>query len=168
MTDNAEQATRMRAMWSAVALTAINDAIQHTATESKKHKGQALNTLALWANSRNGREVLGLAGVNPDKRVTDSMIAFAAKGVPTTTPRKNSRREGCRVTERACKWCGGGMEGKRRDAVFCSRKCISALWHRTNAEQISEKKRKYYKAKGVPPTTPRKNETNLDARDVKG
>jgi len=164
MTDNAEQATRMRAMWSAVALTAINDAIHHTATESKKHKGHALNTLALWANSRNGREVLGLAGINPDKRVTDSMLAFAAKGVPTTTPRKNS----CSVTERACKWCGGGMEGKRRDAVFCSRKCISALWHRTNAEQILEKKRKYYKAKGVPPTTPRKRGTNLDARDVKG
>ena len=153
MTDNAEQATRMRAMWSAVALTAINDAIHHTATESKKHKGHALNTLALWANSRNGREVLGLAGINPDKRVTDSMLAFAAKGVPTTTPRKNS----CSVTERACKWCGGGMEGKRRDAVFCSKKCISALRHQANAEQISEKKRKYNKAKGMPTTMSRKN-----------
>jgi len=88
MTDNAEQATRMRAMWSAVALTAINDAIHHTATESKKHKGQALNTLALWANSRNGREVLGLAGVNPDNRTTERMVAFAAKGVRPTMSRK--------------------------------------------------------------------------------
>jgi len=88
MIDRDEQATRMRAMWSAVALTAINDAIHHTATESKKHKGQALNTLALWANSRNGREVLGLAGINPDKRTTDGMVAFAAKGVPPTQPRK--------------------------------------------------------------------------------
>ena len=88
MTDNAEQATRMRAMWSAVALTAVNDAIRHNARESKKHKGRALNTMALWANSRDGREVLSLAGINPDKRVTDGMVAFAAKGVPTTTPRK--------------------------------------------------------------------------------
>ena len=156
-----EQAARMRAMWSAVALTSINDAIRHAATESKKHKGRALNTLSLWANSRDGRKVISLAGINPDKRVTDCMLAFAAKGVPTTKPRTYSCREECMVTERACKWCGGGMEGKRRDAVFCSRKCISALWHRTNAEQISEKKRKYYKAKGVPPTTPRKKETNL-------
>ena len=88
MTDNADQAARMQAMWSAVALTSLNDAIRHTATESKKHKGRALKTLALWANSRDGREVLSLAGIDPDKRVTDSMVAFAAKGVPSTTPRK--------------------------------------------------------------------------------
>jgi len=49
MTDNADQAARMRAMWSAVALTSLNDAIRHTARESKKNKGQALNSLALWA-----------------------------------------------------------------------------------------------------------------------
>ena len=92
MTDNAEQATRMRTMWSAVVLTTINDAIRHTARESKKHKGRALNTMALWANSRNGREVLSLAGIDPDKRVTDGMVAFAAKGVPTKQPRKREDR----------------------------------------------------------------------------
>jgi hypothetical protein len=75
-------------MWSAVVLTSINDAIHHAARESKKHKCQALNSLTLWANSRDGREVLRLAGINPDKRVTDSMVAFAAKGVPVTTRRK--------------------------------------------------------------------------------
>ena len=88
MTDNADQAARMRTMWSAVALTAINDAIRHTAREPKKNKGQALKTLTLWANSRDGREVINLAGINPDKRVTDCMLAFAAKGVPTTQPGK--------------------------------------------------------------------------------
>ena len=87
MTDNAEQAARMRVMWSAVALTSLNDAIRHTATESKKHKGRALKTLTLWANSRDGREV-----INPDKRVTDCMLAFAAKGVPTTTRRKKGAK----------------------------------------------------------------------------
>ena len=87
MTDNADQAARMRVMWSAVVLTAINDAISHTATESKKHKGRALKTLTLWANSRDGREVL-----NPDKRITDCMVAFAAKGVPSTTPRKRGAK----------------------------------------------------------------------------
>ena len=88
MTDNAEQAARIRAMWSAVVLTSLNDAIRHTARESKKHKGRALKTLTLWANSREGRKVLSLAGINPDRRVTDCMVAFAVKGVPTTTPRK--------------------------------------------------------------------------------
>ena len=88
MTDNAEQAARMRVMWSAVALTSLNDAIRHTARESKKHKGRALKTLARWANSRDGRKVISLAGINPDKRTTDCMVAFAAKGVPPTMSRK--------------------------------------------------------------------------------
>ena len=88
MTDNADQAARMRAMWSAVVLTSLNDAIRHAAREPKKHKGRALNNLALWANSRNGREVISMAGINPDKIVTECMLAFAAKGVPTTTRRK--------------------------------------------------------------------------------
>ena len=88
MTDNAEQAARMRAMWSAVVLTSLNDAIRHTAIESKKDKGRALKYIARWANSRNGREVLSLAGINPGKRTTEGLAAFAAKGVPTKTRRK--------------------------------------------------------------------------------
>ena len=88
MTDNAEQAARMRTMWSAVVLTTINDAIRHAARESKKNKGRALNTMALWANSRDGREVILMAGIDPDKHVTEGMVAFAAKGVLTTTQRK--------------------------------------------------------------------------------
>jgi len=88
MTDRDEQSARMKAMWSAVVLTSINDAIRHTATESKKYRGRALKTLTLWLNSRDGREVISLAGINPDKRVTEGMIAFAANGVPTTQPRK--------------------------------------------------------------------------------
>ena len=92
MTDTDEQAARMRAMWSAVALTSLNDAIRHASRESKKNKGRALKTLELWANSRDGREVFSLAGINPDKRTTDRMVAFAAKGVPTTTRRKKGAK----------------------------------------------------------------------------
>ena len=79
---------QFRAMWSAVVLTAINDAIRHAAREPEKHKGRALKDLARWANTKDGRKVLRMAGIDPDKRVTDGMVAFAAKGVPTTTPRK--------------------------------------------------------------------------------
>ena len=92
MTDNADQAARMRAMWSAVVITAINDAIRHAAREPNKHKGRALKTFELWANSRDGRDVLRMVGINPDKRVTDCMVAFAAKGVPSTTPRKRGAK----------------------------------------------------------------------------
>jgi len=88
MTDTDEQAARMRAMWSTVVLTSINDAIRHASRESKENKGRALKTLELWANSRDGREVFSLAGINPDKRTTDCMLAFAAKGVPPTMSRK--------------------------------------------------------------------------------
>jgi len=92
MTDNADQAARMRDMWSAVALTSLNDAIRHASREPNKHKGRALKTLELWANSRDGRDVLRMVGINPDKRVTDCMVAFAAKGVPSTTPRKRGAK----------------------------------------------------------------------------
>ena len=92
MTDNADQAARMRVLWSAVALTSLNDAIHHASKESEKNKGRALKTLELWANSRDGREVLSLAGIDPDKCTTDGMIAFAAKGVPTTQPGKRGAK----------------------------------------------------------------------------
>ena len=70
----------------------MTDNADQAATESKKHKGRALKTLTLWANSRDGREMLSLAGINPDKRVTDCMVAFAAKGVPPTMSRKKGRQ----------------------------------------------------------------------------
>ena len=78
----------MRVLWSTVVLISLNDAIRHASRESKKNKGRALKTLELWANSRDGRGVLRMAGIDPDKRTTDCMIAFAAKGVPTTQPGK--------------------------------------------------------------------------------
>ena len=69
-----------------------DNATRHTAREYKKNKGQALKTLTLWANSRDGRGVLSPAGINPDKRTTECMVAFAAKGVPTTTRRKKGAK----------------------------------------------------------------------------
>ena len=69
-----------------------DNATRHASRESKKHKGRALKTLTLWANSRDGRKVISLSGINPDKCTTDGMIAFAAKGVPTTTRRKKGAK----------------------------------------------------------------------------
>ena len=47
------------------------------------------------------------------------------------------------MTERACKWCGAGMEGKRQDAVCCSKKCRNASWYQANMEHIAEQQREY-------------------------
>jgi len=48
--------------------------------------------------------------------------------------------------ERACKWCGGEMDGKRSDAVFCSSKCAQASYHNQHPERRSEYQRKYQEA----------------------
>jgi len=48
--------------------------------------------------------------------------------------------------KRACKWCGGGMEGKIARAVFCCVKCVNASYSRANAERIAERKRGYREA----------------------
>jgi len=48
--------------------------------------------------------------------------------------------------ERACKWCGGGMDGKRSNAVFCSTKCADASYHNQHPRRRSEYKRKYQEA----------------------
>ena len=45
--------------------------------------------------------------------------------------------------KRACKWCGGGMEGKTARAVFCCVKCKKKSYRRANAERIAEYQREY-------------------------
>ena len=48
--------------------------------------------------------------------------------------------------KRACKWCGGGMEGKTARAVFCCVKCKKKSYRRANAERIAEYQREYHQA----------------------
>jgi len=48
--------------------------------------------------------------------------------------------------KRACKWCGGGMEGKTARAVFCCVKCVNTSYRRANAERIAERMREYRRA----------------------
>ena len=45
--------------------------------------------------------------------------------------------------KRACKWCGGDMDGKIARAVFCCVKCVNTSYYRANAERIAERKREY-------------------------
>ena len=45
--------------------------------------------------------------------------------------------------KRACKWCGGGMEGKQRNAVFCRQKCRDRFRKVNSPEKVKEFKRMY-------------------------
>jgi ribosomal protein L24E len=44
---------------------------------------------------------------------------------------------------RDCKWCGASMEGKRSDAIFCSRKCYAVSYRKANPEYHRKYQREY-------------------------
>jgi hypothetical protein len=71
-----DQATRARKLFAAVVLAALDDAIR-----DEKTKGTGAEELARWARSRDGREVLSCAGIDPTDRAIDGMVAFVRRGV---------------------------------------------------------------------------------------
>ncbi len=76
---NFEQGQRARKMFAAVVLAALDDAI----TDDKKY-GNGPEQIARWARSRDGREVLSCAGIDPTERVVDGLVAFVSNGVRTS------------------------------------------------------------------------------------
>ena len=70
---------RLQKLWAAVVLAALDDAI---AEDRKFRDGQAY--IARWARSRDGREVLSNAGIEPSERVVEGLQAFVAQGVLTS------------------------------------------------------------------------------------
>lgn len=75
----AEQAYRMRNLWAAVAITALSDAIE----ESGKGRN-GCDIIRSWSRSRDGREVLSLAGIEPSERTTRLLVDFVRRGVRPT------------------------------------------------------------------------------------
>lgn len=71
-----DQGSRARKLFSAVVLAALDDAIRE-----EKTNGTGAESLARWARSRDGREVLNCAGIDPNDRAIDGMVAFVRKGV---------------------------------------------------------------------------------------
>ena len=61
---NYEQGQRSRKLFAAVVLAALDDAI----ADDKKY-GNGPEQIARWARSRDGREVLSCAGIDPNERV---------------------------------------------------------------------------------------------------
>jgi hypothetical protein len=76
---NYEQGQRARKLFAAVVLAALDDAI----ADDKKY-GNGPEQIARWARSRDGREVLSCAGIDPNERVVAGLMAFVAKGVRTS------------------------------------------------------------------------------------
>jgi hypothetical protein len=76
---NHEQGARARKLFAAVVLAALDDAI----ADDKKY-GNGPEQIARWARSRDGREVLTCAGIDPNERVVKGLMDFVAKGVRTS------------------------------------------------------------------------------------
>ena len=76
---NSVQGNRSRKLFAAVVLAALDDAI----ADDKKY-GNGPEQIARWARSRDGREVLSCAGIDPNERVVEGLMTFVSKGVRTS------------------------------------------------------------------------------------
>lgn len=65
----------MRKLFAAVVLAALDDAIQQN-----ERDGTGGDQIANWARSRDGREVLECAGIDPNEKVVAGLVAFVLKG----------------------------------------------------------------------------------------
>ena len=85
-----DQGTRSQKLFAAVVLAALDDAI----ADDKKY-GNGVESIARWARSRDGREVLMCAGIEPTERCVTGMMGFVEKGVRTSVAlsREESERQ---------------------------------------------------------------------------
>lgn len=74
-----DQGSRARKLFAAVVLAALDDAI----ADDKKY-GNGPEVIARWARSRDGREVLMCAGIDPNERCVKGMMDFVRRGVRTS------------------------------------------------------------------------------------
>jgi hypothetical protein len=96
---NNEQGNRARKLFAAVVLAALDDAI----ADDKKY-GNGPEQIARWARSRDGREVLTCAGIDPNERVVKGLMDFVAKGVRTSVAlsrEESERRNAAEALARA-------------------------------------------------------------------
>ena len=74
-----DQGKRAQKLFAAVVLAALDDAI----ADDRKY-GNGPEQIARWARSRDGREVLSCAGIDPNERVVEGLMEFVAKGIRTS------------------------------------------------------------------------------------
>ena len=85
-----DQGARAQKLFAAVVLAALDDAI----ADDKKY-GNGSEVIARWARSRDGREVLMCAGIDPNERTVKGMMEFVRRGVRTSVAlsREESERQ---------------------------------------------------------------------------
>ena len=93
---NHEQGNRARKLFAAVVLAALDDAI----ADDKKY-GNGPEQIARWARSRDGREVLSCAGIDPNERVVQGLMDFVGKGVRTSVALSREESERRHAAEQA-------------------------------------------------------------------
>jgi len=95
---NYEQGSRARKLFAAVVLAALDDAI----ADDKKY-GNGPEQIARWARSRDGREVLSCAGIDPNERVVTGLMEFVGRGVRTSVAlsREESERRNAELEAEA-------------------------------------------------------------------
>ncbi len=87
---NNEQGNRARKLYDAIA-------------DDKKY-GNGPEQIARWARSRDGREVLSCAGIDPNERVVSGLMDFVSKGVRTSVAlsrEESERRHAAEAAEAA-------------------------------------------------------------------
>ena len=87
---NNEQGNRARKLFAAVVLAALDDAI----ADDRKY-GNGAEQIMRWARSRDGREVLMCAGIDPNERCIQGMVDFVNRGIRTSVAlsREESERQ---------------------------------------------------------------------------
>ena len=93
---NFEQGQRARKLFAAVVLAALDDAI----ADDRKY-GNGPEQIARWARSRDGREVLSCAGIDPNERVVQGLMDFVSKGVRTSVALSREESERRHAAEQA-------------------------------------------------------------------
>ena len=77
-------AERMRSLWAAVALNAMNEAaheVRKLREENKHEQAEyVIHRFRVWAKGRNGRDVLHLAGIDHTHRAVESMCLAISSG----------------------------------------------------------------------------------------
>lgn len=83
-----EQGVRSRKLFSAVVLAALDDAI----TDNRRF-GNGVESIARWARSRDGKEVLSCAGIDPSERAVEGLMRYVEKGVRTSVAMPKEDKE---------------------------------------------------------------------------
>lgn len=83
-----DQGARARKLFSAVVLAALDDAVM----EQRKN-GSGVENIARWARSRDGREVLTCAGIDPNERTVKGLMDFVSRGIRTSVALRGERDE---------------------------------------------------------------------------